>query len=184
MLGGRAAFVRSRRRRSSEARGPAGARRDSEARARNANGRALGASPRDLREARDARQDRRRSCPTGWRSSETILSLDRPRPGGSTLSQAESLLVELPASESLASLYENWAWSCLWKAQILPALEAAERSVELAHQLNSASMVARAGIVMGACLWREWPPQRGFRVAGTRLAGSRCNQRIFLRRQP
>ena len=66
--------------------------------------------------------------------------------------KAESLLVELPASESLANLYKNWAWSCLWKAQILPALESAKHSVELAHQLNSASMVARAGIVMGACM--------------------------------
>ena len=44
-----------------QARGPPGARRDSEARARSANGRALGASPRNLREARNARQDRRHS---------------------------------------------------------------------------------------------------------------------------
>jgi class 3 adenylate cyclase len=66
--------------------------------------------------------------------------------------KAESLLVELPVSEPLADLYHRWAWSCLWKAEIRPALEAAERSVELAHQLNSASMVARAGIVMGACM--------------------------------
>ena len=66
--------------------------------------------------------------------------------------KAESLLVELPASESLANLYVNWAWSCLWKAQILPAMESAKHSVELAHQLNSASMVARAGIAMGACM--------------------------------
>ncbi len=66
--------------------------------------------------------------------------------------KAESLLVELPVCESLANLYVNWAWSCLWKAQILPALEAAEHSVELARQLNSASMVARAGMTMGACM--------------------------------
>ena len=66
--------------------------------------------------------------------------------------KAESLLVELPASKSLASLYVNWAWSCLWKAQIRPAMEAAEHSVELARQLTSASMVARAGMTMGACM--------------------------------
>ena len=67
--------------------------------------------------------------------------------------KAEALLVKLPASESLVSLYVEWAWLCMWKTQVRPALEAAERSVELAHQLNSASMVARAGMVMGACLW-------------------------------
>ena len=66
--------------------------------------------------------------------------------------KAESLLVELPASESLANLYVNWAWSCLWQAQIRPAFEAAERSVKLANQLNSAPMIARAGFVMGACV--------------------------------
>ncbi|MFZ0678883.1 ATP-binding protein [Candidatus Binatus sp.] len=57
--------------------------------------------------------------------------------------KAESLLLQLPISESLADLYHHWAWSCLWKAEIRPALEAAERSLEVAHQLNSASMIAR-----------------------------------------
>ena len=64
--------------------------------------------------------------------------------------KAESLLVELPASESLVTLYMEWAYLCLWQAQVRPGLKAAERSLELAHQLNSASMVARAGMVMGA----------------------------------
>src|SRR5208337_1265914 len=86
--------------------------------------------------------------------------------------KAEALLVKLPASESLVSLYVEWAWLCMWKTQVRPALEAAERSVELAYQLNSASTVARAGIVKGACLWAsgrlseafEWL-ERGWQAA-------------------
>ncbi|MGD0117518.1 MAG: AAA family ATPase [Candidatus Binatus sp.] len=79
-----------------------------------------------------------------------VVDLDRAE---THFRKAESLLVELPASESLANLYRHWAWLCIWKVQIRPALEAAERSVELAHQLNSSSLVARAGMAMGACLW-------------------------------
>ena len=81
------------------------------------------------------------------------LAVFNPGRAEAHFQKAESLLVELPVSESLVSLYVQWAWSCLWKAQIRPGLEAAERGVELAHQLNSASMVARAEMVMGACLW-------------------------------
>ena len=67
--------------------------------------------------------------------------------------KGEALLVELPASESLVSLYFEWANLCLWEAQVRPGLEAAERSVELARQLNSASMVVPTGTMMGAFLW-------------------------------
>ena len=81
---------------------------------------------------------------------EPLIDLDRAE---AHFHQAEALLVGLPASEPLVSLYEQWAWLCIWKAQIRQALEAAERSVEIAHQLNSTSMVALAGIVKGACLW-------------------------------
>jgi tetratricopeptide (TPR) repeat protein len=79
-----------------------------------------------------------------------LVDLDR---AGAHFHKAEALLVELPINESLASLYEQWAWLCLWRAQGRLGLEAAERSLELSHQLNTASMVARAGIVKGACLW-------------------------------
>jgi class 3 adenylate cyclase/tetratricopeptide (TPR) repeat protein len=79
-----------------------------------------------------------------------LVDLDRAE---AHFRKAEALLVELPVNESLASLYEQWAWLYLWKAQGRLGFAAAERSVELAHQLNKASMVARAGIVMGACLW-------------------------------
>ncbi|MGC2491301.1 ATP-binding protein, partial [Candidatus Binatus sp.] len=79
-----------------------------------------------------------------------VVDLDRAE---THFRKAESLLVELPAGESLANLYRHWAWLCIWKVQIRPALEAAERSVELSHQLNSSSLVARAGMAMGACLW-------------------------------
>ena len=82
-------------------------------------------------------------------NNNALVDNDRPE---THFREAESLLVELPASGSLASLYVNWAWACLWKAQLRTALKAAERSVELADQLNSASMVARAGTVMGACM--------------------------------
>jgi len=81
---------------------------------------------------------------------ERLIDLDRAE---SHFHQAEALLVGLSASEPLVSLYEQWAWLCIWKAQIRQALEAAERSVDIAHQLNSTSMVALAGVVKGACLW-------------------------------
>ncbi len=76
--------------------------------------------------------------------------------------KAEALLLELPVSDSLAALYQLWAWSSLWKAEIRPALEAAKRSVEVAHQLNSASMIARAKIVMGACMAGSGRLREGF----------------------
>src|SRR5208337_1525195 len=52
----------------------------------SASGRTPGASPRNLREARDARQDRQPSCPTAD-DLHTYSGLDRFRPGGSALSQ-------------------------------------------------------------------------------------------------
>ena len=67
--------------------------------------------------------------------------------------KGESLLVELPASESLVTLYMEWANLCVWQAQVRPGLKAAERSLELARQLNSAYMIARAGYATGALLW-------------------------------
>ena len=76
--------------------------------------------------------------------------------------KAEALLLELPVSDSLAALYQLWAWSSLWKAEIRPALEAAKRSVEVAHQLNSASMIARAKTVMGACMAGSGRLREGF----------------------
>ena len=79
-----------------------------------------------------------------------VVDLDRAE---THFRKAESLLVELPVSESLASLYRHWVWLCIWKVQIRPALEATKRSVELAHQLNSSSLIARAEMAMGACLW-------------------------------
>ena len=87
---------------------------------------------------------------TIFAGNAVVVDLDRAE---THFRKAEALLVELPVNESLASLYRHWVWLCIWKAQIRPGLEAAERSVELAHQLNSSSMVARAGMAMGACLW-------------------------------
>ena len=44
-----------------------------------------------------------------------VVDLDRAE---THFRKAESLLVELPVSESLASLYRHWVWLCIWKVQI------------------------------------------------------------------
>ncbi|HKN59651.1 MAG TPA: tetratricopeptide repeat protein [Candidatus Acidoferrales bacterium] len=66
--------------------------------------------------------------------------------------KGEALLVELPGSELLVSLYFEWANLCLWEAQVRSGLEAATRSLELARHLNSA-LVVQAEMMMGAFLW-------------------------------
>jgi tetratricopeptide (TPR) repeat protein len=93
--------------------------------------------------------------------ANNLVLMDHDR-AGAHFRKAESLLVELPASESLADLYHHWAWLCIWRARIPPALEAAERSVELANQLNSPAMAARAEIVMGACMVGRGRLREGF----------------------
>jgi tetratricopeptide (TPR) repeat protein len=78
--------------------------------------------------------------------------------------KAEALLHGLPVSKSLARLYINWSWTCLWRVQAQSAYEAAGRALEIAERLDSPSVRAAAGVVMGACLWAMGQLRRGFEL--------------------
>jgi class 3 adenylate cyclase/tetratricopeptide (TPR) repeat protein len=67
--------------------------------------------------------------------------------------RGEALLRALPPSESLVGLYVGWGWVCIWRVQIGAAFEAATRAVNVARQLDSGSLRAASGALMGACLW-------------------------------
>ena len=103
-----------------------------------------------------------------------LVDLDRAE---AHFRKAESLLVELPVSESLASLYEQWAWLCLWKAQVRLATRSCRAQPRAISSIEYGLDGCAGWDGDGRMPVGERPPQRGFRVAGTRLAGSRRNQR-------
>jgi hypothetical protein len=93
-----------------------------------------------------------------------IQSIMDPARAEVNFRKAEALLCELPVNESLARLYIGWSWTCLRRAQVKSAHEAASRGLDIAEQLNSPGVRATAGAVMGACLWSMGHLRRGLEL--------------------